>query len=575
MVRYHGNWCGPNWTAGQYKPTSDLTLSDRSVPAVDALDQACKDHDIDLHDAETPEDVEQANEKFIAAAAKQGLRGKAAAALVSLAGPSKPTRMARTPYDRPTKHRYSKKLRGAATEEREIRPDGVPARVKYAHLFPARDPEISNVLDQEEEDADIREFMEDIRDQQEETKEDVTSAEVSRDNSPNKNGLFFEDVGMVHRIDEDRDGDTSMAEPSNAVAPNNALVRTSANAGTQTSGRSRGNQATMPRQLKPIFPFHNTTEAILEYHFSKSMNDIPRGGDTNLNWRFRMNSYVQPLALNNNNLVNQLNYTVPVRGVSSQAVGRYCFNPGITGALIEANYHRALSALDDATITNYTLPEPAGADWYNALYQCYTVTKCEWTIYIDFPWHHMKGTWETDDAPNATQVAASLVGNTAWETDPPQKFKLRAFTSYGTTGDTVTEVNHPVTQATLTMERWQNTFENKVTVPVNQTRVIKGTWYPGKVKHNPVNDADMEIWTPVANLPTTGHTEFLTFILADSANSGTLGVHKLCANVSFNFKWYVQFKDQKQQVQFPYSGQTDINLPLSDLMFQEDPAQPV
>ena len=137
MVRYHGNWCGPNWTAGQYKPTSDLTLSDRSVPAVDALDQACKDHDIDLHDAQTTEDVEQTNEKFIATAAKQGLRGKAAAALVSLAGPSKPNRMARTPYDRPSKHRYSKKLRGAATEEREIRPDGVPARVKYAHLIPS------------------------------------------------------------------------------------------------------------------------------------------------------------------------------------------------------------------------------------------------------------------------------------------------------------------------------------------------------------------------------------------------------------------------------------------------------
>jgi len=40
MVRVHGNYCGPNWSAGRVQPsvTSD-------VPAIDEFDQTCKEHD--------------------------------------------------------------------------------------------------------------------------------------------------------------------------------------------------------------------------------------------------------------------------------------------------------------------------------------------------------------------------------------------------------------------------------------------------------------------------------------------------------------------------------------------------
>lgn len=45
---YHGNWCGPGWSAGQWKDAADLTEEDINVEAVDALDQACKNHDINI-----------------------------------------------------------------------------------------------------------------------------------------------------------------------------------------------------------------------------------------------------------------------------------------------------------------------------------------------------------------------------------------------------------------------------------------------------------------------------------------------------------------------------------------------
>jgi len=54
MVRLHGKWCGPNWTANQIKPAKDATKRDRKVRCNDALDCACKQHDLDIADLGEP-----------------------------------------------------------------------------------------------------------------------------------------------------------------------------------------------------------------------------------------------------------------------------------------------------------------------------------------------------------------------------------------------------------------------------------------------------------------------------------------------------------------------------------------
>lgn len=95
MVRYHGNWCGPGWTAGQYKDASELTQDDRDVEAVDALDQACKEHDINLHDY--PEHADVINKNFIKRASKLGIKGGVAAAAVYIGGPAPMGRKDETP----------------------------------------------------------------------------------------------------------------------------------------------------------------------------------------------------------------------------------------------------------------------------------------------------------------------------------------------------------------------------------------------------------------------------------------------------------------------------------------------
>lgn len=88
-MRVYGNWCGPGWTAGQYKDASELTEDDRDVPAIDELDAHCKTHDILLHDY--PEYADEINAEFIKHVQNLGITGALFALAVQVGGPSPST----------------------------------------------------------------------------------------------------------------------------------------------------------------------------------------------------------------------------------------------------------------------------------------------------------------------------------------------------------------------------------------------------------------------------------------------------------------------------------------------------
>ena len=86
MVRIHGNWCGPGWTAGQHKDAQDLTDADRAVPAIDKFDECCKEHDIGLHDA--PFAAAELNARFRDKTAPLGIKANLAGRAVEAFGPA-------------------------------------------------------------------------------------------------------------------------------------------------------------------------------------------------------------------------------------------------------------------------------------------------------------------------------------------------------------------------------------------------------------------------------------------------------------------------------------------------------
>lgn len=377
---------------------------------------------------------------------------------------------------------------------------------------------------------------------------------------------------MPNRVEDDND--VVMDNNNNNSASEATSMNAVALIGNQR--RTNANQMTLPRQMRASNPFHNTTEAILEYHGSCSVNDLPRTGSTQTVIFIRMNTPLQPFAETPGSAVNQISFEQPTRGISFQTVGKYAHCLGTAGALFDRNYHRTVSAMDDplfaAIGTPFTGQKCAGIDWYNNHYGAYTVTKCEWTLYVEFPWNLAPSNMIITDSPTSAQVQSQLCLTAPTENQPFFPGRPRVFTHYRTSGDTIPAINPPISADTLTMERWFNVFDNKVNIPANGAKAIKGTWYPGKVKHNPVNDGDIEIWTPVGNVPTTGHLEHLAIQCCEPANSGLQAATKLCVNMHINLKYYVQFKEPKTEMQYPVRGQANpAGTVVNSLLLQSEP----
>lgn len=78
-MRYHGNYCGPNWSAGE----NQESVRDPSVPAVDELDACCLEHDGEYYDGG---DLVEADFAFAECAIDKGVKGAVAAILVGMQG---------------------------------------------------------------------------------------------------------------------------------------------------------------------------------------------------------------------------------------------------------------------------------------------------------------------------------------------------------------------------------------------------------------------------------------------------------------------------------------------------------
>lgn len=108
-----GNWCGPNWTAGQIKPASEITPADYNVPAKSETDQKCKDHDIDIFEANNdPEKIKAADERFVTSTANGGFQERIMSTLVHNYGPA--ASLSKMP-----KYRLDKKKDKQVQEQRE------------------------------------------------------------------------------------------------------------------------------------------------------------------------------------------------------------------------------------------------------------------------------------------------------------------------------------------------------------------------------------------------------------------------------------------------------------------------
>lgn len=413
---------------------------------------------------------------------------------------------------------------------------------------------------QEKEDASIRDVLLNMRSNGDFDLDVRDQNQDSFDNLPSSDQVSTQDL-EPHPFDQE-----VMSEPhdiSMEESDQPAMAAMARSAGPSSAPSSSSMQVTPVARMPPSYPFHQTTEAILE-HYGGGSYMISSAADTGA-LKIRMNTYHQPYAETSGSVADATNYGENAATTwYRQPMGRYVLNKGSTGDIMEKLYNRKMRTIAAPLFPTGTVSDmsPSGATYYNLHYNAYTVTKCEWMLRVEFPFHAIKGTYTTDDAPSAANVLASMTPVYEWTTTPPSHTGARVFTHYEMTGDTITAVSPPINAPTYNMERWNNAYDNKVTIPVHGTKTIRGTWYPGKVKHNPLNDDDVQVWSTTGAVPGAGHLEHLVIQLKEIANANgkndATGTYYM-VNFYLDVKWHVQFKERKTEIQYPTTNQTNLS----------------
>ena len=121
----YGNWCGPNWSAGQNKAAKDLHGKDFKVKALNKQDQACKNHDINIRFAKNDLDIKNANEQFYRES------GYVMGSMVAVGGPSHSHLTKPHSEKRVVMHKRSQKYHPYTPIMLDNRPRRVPVDEQY------------------------------------------------------------------------------------------------------------------------------------------------------------------------------------------------------------------------------------------------------------------------------------------------------------------------------------------------------------------------------------------------------------------------------------------------------------
>lgn len=246
--------------------------------------------------------------------------------------------------------------------------------------------------------------------------------------------------------------------------------------------------------------------------------------------------------------MNGVNDILPFTTLSNPAAGAAFGAKGIYGAKASEVNSRSFIDFPANFAPGSTDPteRPAWREFWFQLYDYYTVLKCHWEIIVDNPTSYTLGAFPI------------LVG-----------------TQYDSYSDTATSTGNVMPLARLIEAiafkgmKWENA--SGYTVREQQGRdnnqlVLSGTWMPGMVKRNIVNDGDVKTWTKtdgtIPNLKEILTANFYAHPLAHAAAAGTV----INVNVQMNVKYVVQFKDLKLQARYPNTLITnqDINITLNE-----------
>jgi hypothetical protein len=248
----YGNWCGQGWTAGQKKAAKFMTKKDFDVPAVDEYDEACKQHDIDIFNAQdNTELLKQADEKFTKKMSELGgVTGYVMGTAVQNFGPSA--------------HMNTKKrLRGSKMEDDEVMHDFWNSKKKKQ--FKHHKTSLRRSI---EESAGTSKDVEPAKNLNQ------TSTETSGNGGAwgyssggdNSTGWVYSDVNMT-----DTSQDTSFQNNTNTTNMDQDMnvedtVQLGSAPGGVAQGRRKGDETSVdPTREVKLWPFHKTQDVVMPW----------------------------------------------------------------------------------------------------------------------------------------------------------------------------------------------------------------------------------------------------------------------------------------------------------------------
>lgn len=230
--------------------------------------------------------------------------------------------------------------------------------------------------------------------------------------------------------------------------------------------------------------------------------------------------------------------TDPAAGSGYTTKGLY----GSKGSSAGGRSHFPFPATFGSASTD-TTERPAWRNYWFEIYDYYTVVKCHYEIIVENPMAL------TTSANNGILIGTQ-------------------FDSYSDTATTTGNVM-PLTRLIETMAfkglRWEKldsqSVQEQQRTDGNRT-VISGTYMPGMIKRNIVNDGDVKTWTKTdGTLPNLKEILTVNFFRHPFAQASSAGMQTNC-NIQINLKYVVQFKDLKLQARYPNTITAGQNIQL-------------
>lgn len=221
---------------------------------------------------------------------------------------------------------------------------------------------------------------------------------------------------------------------------------------------------------------------------------------------------------------------------------------------------------------------PAWRDYWAELYSFYTVLGCEYEIILYNPQQAYTGRVALLPHTNAASVmtaglTSQLIGPSKLNTDIVCAVQKDSYSdAQGITGNVMPITNYSEIRA----------FKHIDWYPVEggSKKVIRGTYKPGQIKRNIVNDGDVKTWTSTdvsggisGAYPNLKDMLTLNFFQdpffnargpdtynASGTATATGAARTGCCNIEVNVKYIVQYKDLKQQARYPNTATSVLDI---------------